>query len=241
MHKLKSPFLFVALDSVHPNNNLDFAQRLAESCPEEGYGFKINLDHLLNFSEVAKSPYEAIREMQALNRPIFVDLKMWNGGRTMSAIAQGCASLGVALINLYPHAGGKFIQQVVKKLEGSETKLLGLTVLTHYTDEDTQKLYGRNLIDTVKFLSKINTDNGAHGIIAPPNVLQHLKDFKCLKLSPGIRPDWHTEKDNFQEQTATPSEAIKNGADFIVVGSAIAKAQEPATALKKVLVEISGK
>lgn len=233
------PFLYVALDFADQSKGLAFARNLRETCPEAPFGFKVNLDTVLDFAASALSPYQYIQNLQKLDKPIFVDLKMWNGARTMSHIAQGCADLGVELINLYPHTGGKFIQKVVKNLEGTMTKLLSLTVLTHYTDSDTDLLYGKTIEQSVALLARIGLENGAHGIIAPVPYLPAIRHLGGLRLSPGIRPLWHEDqKDNFQEQTATPKEAVVNGADYIVVGSPILKAKDPAVAVRTILQEM---
>ena len=232
-------FLYVALDSNSQIENISFANKLTENVFDQNYGFKINLDSIANFYPESLSSYEMISAIKKLNKPIFVDMKMWNGGRTMENIANGCADLGVDIINVYPQAGKKFIEKVKRSLEGSNTKLFGLTVLTHYTDEYTKIFYQMNLKDTIKMLASINLASGVDGIIVPGTQLDVVKEFPLPKLCPGIRPKWFKDKkSNDQEQTVTPYDAIMNGADYIVVGSPIQKSKNPAKALEKILSEI---
>ena len=236
----KKGFVYVALDHNSQGDNIQFANVLSRGVDSKKYGFKINLDSLANFSPHALNPYFIIRRIKELGRPVFVDMKMWNGGRTMENVAKGCAELGVDIINMYPHAGEKFMRKVKKALEGSNTKLFGLTVLTHYTDADTERLYGKNLKDATVMLARMNYNFGADGIILPGTQLGNVTGIHLPKMSPGIRPLWYENKrDNFQEQIVTPSEAIHRGARYIVVGSPIAKSEKPEKALEKILSEVS--
>lgn len=231
--------VYVALDYNSQRENFDFAQRLDKEVDSHRFGFKINLDSIANFSHDALNPYFFTKQIKDLGRPVFVDMKIWNGGRTMENMAKGCAELGVDIINMYPHAGLNFMRRVHDSLAGSQTKLFGLTVLTHYTDEDTERLYGRNLKDSVKMLAKMSQDYGAEGIVVPGTQLNAVKDLSLLKLCPGIRPYWDDDKKaNAQKQIITPEEAILQGADYLVIGSPIRNSQNPAEALERILEDI---
>ncbi len=234
-----TPLVYVGLDYDCQEDNLAFARELSQKVNLEGFGFKVNLDSVANFSPEAMNPHSFIKEISSYGKPVFIDMKMWNGGRTMCNVAEGCASLDVDIINMYPHAGGKFLRKVASVLEGSKTKLFGLTVLTHYTDEYTQRIYGKNLSDTVKMLADISYDNGANGLVLPGTQLETVRDIAMLKLCPGIRPTWYGDKKaNVQEQIVTPSEAVVGGADCIVISSPIRKSTNRPEALEKVLMEV---
>ena len=238
-----SPLVFIALDFDSQNEIYMFASSFSSvedlNHDPPRYGFKVNLDSFLTFHPEARNPFSLITRLLAFGKPLFLDFKMWNGGRTMENIAKGCAGLGVDIINMYPHAGGKFMARVVKSLEGSKTRLFGLTVLTHYTDEDTQRLYGKNLADSVRMLSLINQEYGAHGLIVPGNQLRGIIDITLPKLCPAIRPVWYADtKANDQEQTVTPTQAYNDGAKYLVVGSPIRKDNKPHLALERILKEV---
>lgn len=232
--------VYVALDYNSQQKNFNFAERLAGEVDSSMFGFKINLDSIAYFSHDALNPFSFVKQVMDLGKPVFVDMKMWNGGRTMENIAKGCAGLGVDIINMYPHAGAGFMERVRDSLVGSQTKLFGLTVLTHYTDEDTQKLYGRNLRDSVKMLAKISQDCGIDGIIVPGTQLNVVRNLPLLRLCPGIRPLWFEDKStNSQEQIITPKEAVSQGANYLVIGSPIKNSNDPVKALERILKEIS--
>ena len=233
------PFIYVALDYDNQAKVFEGAKRLAD-VGSDRYGFKVNLDSVADFSPGSVGPNEFIRTMNgyAKDRPLFVDLKMWNGGRTMANIAKGCADVGVDIINTYAHAGPKFIQKVAKVLEGSKTKLFALTVLTHYTDEDAMQLYGCNLACATSRLAQMAVEGGAHGIIVPGTQLDVVQSLEVLKLVPAVRPTWYEDKKvNDQEQPVTPEEAVKGGANYLVVGSPITKSENPVQALERILQE----
>ena len=233
-------FVYVALDYNSQQRNFDFAKCLVESVNSDRFGHKVNLDSIADFSPTALNPYSFIKSIKNLGKPVFIDFKMWNGGRTMENIAQGCADLEVDIINMYPHVGGKFMERVVSTLSGSQTKLFGLTVLTHYNDLDTIKLYGKNLQDSVRMLAEMNYNSGASGIVVPGTQLDVVRDLPLKKLCAGIRPTWFEDrKVNDQEQTVTPYQALNNGADYIVIGSPIRKSKNPSKALERVIQEIT--
>jgi len=234
------PFVYVALDHNDRSKNLSLARDLSSFVESDRFGFKVNLDSVANFSPEGTNAHRLISEVMGSNdKPVFVDLKMWNGGRTMENMAKGCADLGVSLINMYPHAGKKFMERIVKALEGYDTKLFGLTVLTHYTDEDTMRLYGKNFGDSVRMFVEMNHEYGADGSVLPATQLDAVSDIDTLKLCPAIRPTWYADKKaNDQEQISTPQGAVEGGADYLVMGSPIIKADNPAVALKRVLSEI---
>jgi len=238
----RDTFLYVALDYDSQQKNLELARLLADNNTSENYGFKINLDSIADFSQDALSPRIFVKQVMGKHnykRKVFVDMKMWNGGRTMENIAKGCADAGVDIVNMYPHAQGKFIRRVAKALENTPTQLFTLTVLTHYTEDDTQELYGLSLHDAVQKLANIGYENGAKGLIVPGTQLKAVEDIPISKLCPAIRPaSYENKKDNSQEQPVTPREAIDGGAKYLVVGSPIWKANNPVLALNSLLEEM---
>lgn len=237
MNQIK-PFIYVALDYEGQNKNIEYARALVESVDSDRYGFKINLDGVADFSKSALNPHDFVKTIQDLGKRVFVDLKMWNGGRTMEQIARGCADMGVDIINMYSQAGPKFIQKVAHALEGSKTKLFTLTVLTHYTEKDTEREYSLSLGDAVEKFARAGYENGARGIIVPGTQLARVRSVPVEKLCPAIRPDWYADtKDNAQEETITHIDAIREGADYLVVGSPIRKSASPSAALERILKE----
>ncbi len=233
---MTKPFLYVALDGVDQRSSLAFAQSLIWNESKKPYGFKVKLDMLADFGPRAGNPYSVVQSLRRLGNPVFVDMKMWNGRRTMSSIARGCAKLGVDIVNMYTHAGQPFVESVAETVAGTDTKLFCLTVLTHYTDEDCMRLYGKPLRETVRMFGEDAMQWGADGLILPATTLDVVADLPGERMCPAIRPAWYEDpKANDQEQVVTLDEVIEAGPEYIVMGSPIRKARNPRGALDKVL------
>lgn len=226
---MERPFLFVALDGTEGQ----IIKRASELSRIEGnFGFKVNLDYLLNPD---KGLRVTIGNIQDYGKPIFIDLKMWNGTRTMVEVIKSLVGLGVDFLNVYALADD-LLPKAIEVTKGSNTKVLGLTVLSHYDEDYCQKHFLRPLQATIDHFAGVALDVGCHGIILPGTMLNVVGGFKCIKVATGIRPKWYEDKRH--EQVVTPRVAIEGEADAIVCGSPITKAPNPVEALKKVLLEM---
>jgi orotidine-5'-phosphate decarboxylase len=233
-YKHMKPTVMVAVDD--PQWGL--VRNLVDNCEVDNYGFKINLDAVL-FDENVLSCFKKF------NRPIFVDVKMWNGKRTMSSVVQQCVDNNVSIVNVYAHAGKDVLKHLANIVKGTNTKLFVLTVLTHYTEDYVRELYGKSMEETIRLLASWAEESGCTGVILPAKYLYVVKDMKLLTMCPGIRPDWYANKHaNNQVQISTPTEAVKNGANYLVIGSPITKVNttlivdQPCVRLNKILNEI---
>lgn len=234
--KMDEPFLFVGLDYEKPEEVLAFAKELAEVKGE--FGFKLNLDFIIN---AAFSGNSHLRKVLDLGKETFVDLKMWNGRRTMVSIVNDLIKVGVDYTNVYAEAGEPFVRAVVDTTKEKRTKILGLTVLTHYDDEHCQRNYGCSLREAIRRFSKIAHSAGCHGIIVPGTMLNEVRDLEIEKLVPAVRPDWFgITGDNYQRQEALIREAIEGGANLLVCSSPIRRGYNGSRrdALLKTLEEI---
>ena len=223
------PFLFVALDGLtrKEKETLEIANKLS-NVNNENFGFKINLDYLLN-----KGLENAINPIKKLGRPIFADLKMWNGGRTMSSVIENLFILEVDYMNVYALADD-LLPEAIKITTKAKTKVLGLTVLTHFDDAYCQKHFKRSLSETVRHFAEVAIDVGCHGIILPGTVLDAVSDITgIIKVVPGVRPVWYGDKRHKEE--IEPWLAVKKGADILVCGSPIMKSVNPVEALERIL------
>lgn len=229
MNSLKNPLLFLALDSLIKDEEKTLKTVKGFREIEGNFGCKINLDYLLR-----KGLSQAVQIIRSTvpGKPIFCDTKTWNGKRTMVDLAKQMIDLEVDYFNIYALADQE-IDPVVKVLEGSKTKLLVVTVLTHYNDEYCRRHFGRSFAETVRHFSEIAALRKAHGIILPGNHLQQVADLNLEKCTPGIRPDWF--KDDRHSEEVTPEMALAGGSNLWVCGSPIFKSENPVEALKKIL------
>lgn len=224
-----SSILWVALDGLKDKSGqtLQTAEQLAEV--DGTFGFKINLDYVLAVG------YEiAVNTIERFGQPIFVDLKMWNGGRTMSSIVADMVQLGVDYTNAYALAD-KELARAVKAAEGTDTEVLGLTVLTHYDDAYCRKHFLRSLSDTVAHFAEVSRDVGCRTVILPGTTLGAVADIEVGTCVPGMRPEWYSDSRHSEE--ITPFAAKEAGVDMGVCGSPVMKSPNPAEALQKVLAD----
>lgn len=231
---MKQPFLFVALDDLGEKEKemLEIAERLI--AVDGPFGFKANLDYLLNPRIGLKT---ALSQVQQFGRPVFADLKMWNGTRTMRSVIESLVECGVDYLNVYALADD-LLPGAIKATEGSKTKVLGLTILTHFSESYCQKWFKRSLRETVRLTAEVALDRGCHGIILPGTVLDVVQDLKTIKVVPGVRPKWY--QDTRHEEEVEPGVAVDQGADGLVCGSPIMKSADKVVALKRILSEMTG-
>lgn len=233
-------FLFVGLDYEDPSKVADFAEELAE-VDRDDFGFKLNLDFFFSclIGDLYGNNGPLIR-IADLGKPIFADLKMWNGRRTMESVVSSLSFVGTAYTNVYAHAGEDFLKEVVEVAgETGDMKVLGLTVLTHYTDQDCQRIYGRSLRDSVRTLAETVHKGGCQGVILPGTSLDIVADLPLEKMVPAVRPKWYgLTGDNYQEQEIYIGDAIKAGADLTVCSSPIRKSKNRKEALVRTLDEM---
>jgi len=225
-----SAFLWVALDGLNKKEEetLALAKLLAEVRGD--FGFKINLDYFL-----LHGIEKAVATVSAFGRPLFADLKMWNGSRTMIDAIDRLVAQQVRYVNVYALAD-TMLPKTIERTKGTNTEVLGITVLTHYDEGYCQKFFRRSLLETVRLLSETALESGCHGVILPGTTMGAISDLSCRKMNPGIRPAWF--KDDRHEEETLPADAVKAGATDIVCGSPIVKADDPRAALERLLSEM---
>lgn len=225
MVSLSEKLLYTALDFNEKKTNLTLAERLAREAGN--FGFKLNLDHVVLWG------IDYVHSILEQGKPVFVDLKMHNGTRTMGHILSTLAEMGVSDTNVWAEAGEQIVE-AKRMIEGSRMRLLGVTVTTRYDDDYCQENFGRSMKDSVRHFAQMAISNGCDGIILPGTCLDAVRDLDTVKLVPAIRPEGYPGRAD-QEQPVTPYEAVINGADILVCGSPIYKAADPVQALHDTL------
>jgi len=228
------PFLFIALDGLakKEKETLEIAKNLSRLKGYDNFGFKVNLDYLL-FGQ-GGMVNNIIRIIQ-LGRPIFTDFKMWNGHRIMSSLIDKIVELGVDYITVHALAD-KLITKSINSTIGTNTKVLGLTVLTHFNDEYCRKHFRRSLLESINHFTQVAVDAGCHGVVLPAIALDVIADINTIKVTPGIRPKGF--KDRIHKNAVEPAYAKKKGADILVCGTPIMKSPDPVKVLENILSEI---
>jgi len=230
----KAPELIVALDVP----SLDEALALRDK-----------LDGVVGFFKVGKELFTAVGpEILRKLAPaqVFLDLKFHDIPKTVAGAVAAAARHGVAIVDVHA-SGGKAMMAAAAAAAldagGAHRPLvLGVTVLTHLGDEDLKSLGFRDKSrDQVVRLSRLAAESGLDGVVASALEVEAIR--KALGdglqiLVPGVRPEWSKDSHD-QKRVATPGEAARLGASYVVVGRAIALASSPRAAAKSILEELS--
>jgi orotidine-5'-phosphate decarboxylase len=187
---------------------------------------------------------QAVRDLIAANRKVFLDLKYHDIPNTVGAAVREAAKLGVSMLTVHASGGGKMLRAAVEAARdiNPAVKVLGVTVLTSLTDYDLEKMGVRGrVVDQVLRLAAMSLSNGCQGIVASAQEAAALRSElgnEFVIVTPGVRPPGTGHGD--QARVVTPEEAIASGATHIVVGRPITEATDPAAEARAILGQIQG-
>ena len=191
---------------------------------------------------------EILDEVAKRNGKVFLDLKFHDIPNTVASAVRTVANLGVFMFNVHASGGYTMMAEAVKALKeeseqlGVEKPLLiAVTVLTSMSEEEMQKEVGvsRSIGEQVVALAKMAKEAGMDGVVASPLEIEMIREAcgpDFLIVTPGIRPRDAALGD--QKRVKTPGEAVRDGADYLVIGRPITKASDRMTAVKDIVSEI---
>ncbi len=176
-----------------------------------------------------------------IGKNVFLDLKLHDIPNTVSHAAKASVDLGAKLITVHACGGEAMIAAARKAVEGSETRVLAVTVLTSITDVTLRDEIGIHepVAEAVRRYARCAVEWGAHGVVASPHEIETIREVVGdgpVIVTPGIRPAWASAGD--QARFTTPREASQRGADFVVVGRPILEHSDPAAAVKAIQEEL---
>jgi orotidine-5'-phosphate decarboxylase len=183
---------------------------------------------------------ELAAELRAAGKRVFLDLKLFDIGATVTAAVRALATLGPDFLTV--HADPHVVRAAVAGRTGP-TRILAVTVLTSLdrADLDEALIVPGAVADLVIERARRAFAAGADGIIASPNEAARLRALPeaagKLIVTPGIRPAGSAAGD--QKRIATPAAALAAGADHIVVARPILTAPDPRAAAAAILAEIA--
>lgn len=178
---------------------------------------------------------------------IFLDLKLFDIPTTVSKAINAILPLNIWLITIHLQGGEKMIKQTKQvilerayKKNITPPKLIGVSVLTSFAENDLKGITNTkyNINEYINNLSQIGIKSGIDGIVCSPLEAKQIRKLAIesgkkdlLIITPGIRLE--ADEKNDQTRTASPKQAIKNGADYIVIGRSITNAKNPSQAIEK--------
>ena len=176
-----------------------------------------------------------VPDLQTYGR-VMVDLKGHDIPNTLENIAKRFATNPPWAVTVHASGGEAMIKAVVKAFEGTQTKVLAVTVLTSMDDANSNEVYHRFPLEQVKDLAAIANRAGAHGLVCSPKEAAELKALypKFELATPGIRSPGVAKGD--QERIGTPEGALEAGAKFLVMGRQILQdAPDPVAEVRRLL------
>ncbi len=224
--------VFVALDTP----DLFRARELAELVRPYVGGLKVGLEFI-----TALGP-EGVRAIVALGLPVFADVKFHDIPNTVAGAARSICALGASLFNVHVSGGEAMLRAAVDAARTADPRprVLGVTVLTSLNDADLAAVgqAGPAAAQVVR-LARLAKLAGLDGVVCSPLEIAAIRkacgpDF--LIVTPGVRPSGADPAD--QQRFMTPAQAIRTGADILVVGRPITGARDPAAAASAIADEI---
>jgi orotidine-5'-phosphate decarboxylase len=186
---------------------------------------------------------KAIKEVAGGN--VFLDLKLHDIPATIKRALVAASAYDPEFVTVHCDEGQGILKDVAQNNPG-RTKILAVTLLTSLNKENLFRLgyaenYIHDLSDLVLLRARIAKEAGCHGIVCSGHEVAMLKrelGRDMIAVVPGIRPAWSVVGRDDQKRIVTPETALKNGADYIVVGRPIRDARNPVEGAEKVAEEI---
>lgn len=169
---------------------------------------------------------------------IFLDLKFLDIEETVRRATSRVASMGVEFLTV--HANRKALTAAVEGRAGSALKLLAVTVLTNFDDQDLREMgIQRSIQDLVTARALLASEIGCDGVIASGREATAIRQKvgpRFAIVTPGVRPAGKGTDDH--ARVTTPSQAIAEGADYLVIGRPIRDAADPSAAVEAIVAEM---
>lgn len=191
---------------------------------------------------------DIVRRITGKGCRVFLDLKYHDIPATVAKASAEAVKLGASIFNVHALGGVDMMKaaaesagQTAAKLGVSPPVVLAVTVLTSMDEQCLRRelKIGRSLPRTVSHFAKMAKRAGLGGVVASPQEITLLRRAvrgSFVILTPGVRPEWAGKDD--QKRVMTPGEAVAAGADYIVVGRPVLKADDRRQAVDKIAREI---
>ncbi len=192
---------------------------------------------------------DIVHRINDLGGKVFIDLKFHDIPNTVAAASRVMTRLGCAMFNLHA-AGGKEMmkaaalqaEQEAVRLGGQAPLILAVTVLTSISQAELETemlIKDLPLADVVKTWATMARECGMNGVVCSPQEITIIRkacgpEFKIV--TPGVRPAWSEAGD--QKRITTPRQALDLGADYMVIGRPILKAEDRLAAASRIIEEL---
>jgi len=187
-----------------------------------------------------------VEELATLGPRIFLDLKLHDIPATVGRAAANCAACGASMLTVHAAGGRKMLEAAVEGARTGSTrdrpKVVAVTVLTSLDSAALRELGAEKTPEElVSLWAGLAQESGLDGVVASAQEAAVLRrDFgsDIVIVTPGIRPASSAADD--QRRVVTPADAVRAGADVLVVGRPITRAEDPAAAALTIIAEMMG-
>ncbi len=227
--------IFCAVDTT----KLDDALLLAELLSGEVGAIKLGKEFF-----TAHGP-DGVRRIAAEGHRIFLDFKFHDIPNTVAGAIRAAAGFQCALITIHASGGPAMMKAAIdaaKEAGPRRPRIVGVTVLTSLDDADLEAVGQQGpAAAQVLRLARLAKASGLDGVVCSPQEVAMLRAEIGDRFSlvvPGVRPSWASADD--QKRIMTPGDAVKAGADHLVIGRPITRAADPVGAARRIADEIAG-
>jgi orotidine-5'-phosphate decarboxylase len=221
--------LIVALDVPNVANAESAIAKLGDSVTFYKIGYQLGFAGGLPLA----------RRLAEAGKKVFIDLKLHDIGNTVARGVESVASLGGTFLTV--HAYPQTMKAAVEARAGSDLKILAVTVLTSYDDDDLKAAgYRFGVTELVETRARQAEALGIDGLVCSPEEAANLRKVVSPQIrlvTPGVRPAGSAVGD--QKRIMTPARAIAAGADYLVVGRPVIEAADPKAAADAIQAEIA--
>ena len=172
-----------------------------------------------------------VRSLTGRGKRVFLDLKYYDIGETVKRAVSAAAKTGATFLTV--HAVAQVMRAAMEGRSDTDLKLLAVTVLTSLDDADLHEM-GHNCTASELVAKRVAQarEIGIDGVVASPleaRAIRQLAGPEAILVTPGVRSRGAAQGD--QKRVATPAEAIRDGADYLVIGRQVTRASDPAAAV----------
>ena len=163
---------------------------------------------------------------------IFLDLKLHDIPNTVKKTIKGLVSLPIKMLTIHTSGGKDMMEAAMEAVSGTNIKIFGVTALTSLSDDDTSDIFQRTTSEQVNAMLDLAELAVIDGVVCSPHELELVAQRgSLLSITPGIRIQ---NSNDDQKRVMTPMEAIKLGADYLVIGRPITSSTNIEESLSKI-------
>ncbi|MGH9519666.1 MAG: orotidine-5'-phosphate decarboxylase [Terriglobales bacterium] len=224
--------LIVALDVPDAKAALELVNQLEQTCR----WFKVGLELFVGAGPAVLEP------LVARGHSVFLDLKLHDIPNTVAGAVRSAGGMGARMLTVHALGGPAMLGAAREAAESlaDGPELLAVTVLTSMDRAQMDAVgLSRTPAAQVEHLARMGTEAGIRGFVCSPSEVSALRTLsgpEGVLVIPGIRPAGAATGD--QKRVATPAEALRRGASYLVVGRPITQAAQPAEAAEAILREM---